>query len=71
MIAFQRLLIVSDAVDRDLDKVDTNNIKPTYDNDSNTNTGSTKYEQNMKGAHRDNDTKDNIQNDRYNDTDSE
>ena len=58
---------VSDAVDRDLDKVDTNNIKPTYDNDSDTNTGSTKYEQNMKGAHKDTDIKDNIQNDRYDD----
>ena len=33
---------VSDAVDRDLDKVDTNKIKLTYDNDSDTNTGSTK-----------------------------
>ena len=42
---------VSDAVDRDLDKVDTNNIKLTYDNDSDTNTGSTKYKQNTKGAH--------------------
>ena len=42
---------VSNAVDRDVDKVDTNNIKLTYDNDSDTNTGSTKYEQNMKGAH--------------------
>ena len=59
---------VSDAVVRDLDKVDTNNIKPTYDNDSDTNTGSTKYEQNTKGAHKDTGTKDNIQNDRYNDT---
>ena len=59
---------VSDVVDRDLDKVDTNNIKPTYDNDSDTNTGSTKYDQNMKAAHKDTDTKDNIQNDRYNDT---
>ena len=35
---------VSDAVDRDLDKVDTNNIKLTYYNDSDTNTGSTRYE---------------------------
>ena len=59
---------VSDVVDRDLDKVNTNNIKPTYDNDSDTNTGSTKYEQNMKGAHKDTDTKDNVPNDRYNDT---
>ena len=48
---------VSDAVDGDLDKDDTNNIKPTYDNDSDTNTGSTKYEQNMKGAHKDTGTK--------------
>ena len=59
---------VSDAVDRDSDKVNTNNIKLTYDNDSDTNTGSTKYEQNMKGAHKDTDTQDNIQNDRYDDT---
>ena len=59
---------VSDAVDRDLDKVDTNNIKLTFDNDSDTNTGSTKYEQNMKGAHKDTGTKDNVQNDRYDDT---
>ena len=59
---------VSDAVDRDLDKVNTNNIKPTYDNDSDTNTGSTKYEQNTKGAHKETDTQDNLQNDRYDDT---
>ena len=59
---------VSDAVDRNLDKVNTNNIKPTYDNDSDTNTGSTKYEQNTKGALEDTDTKDNVQNDRYDDT---
>ena len=58
---------ISDAVDRYLDKVNTNNKKLTYDNDSNTNTGSTKYEQNMKGAHKDTDTKDNVPNDRYND----
>ena len=58
---------VSDAVDRDLNKVNTNNIKLTYDNDSDTNTGSTKYEQNTKGAHKDTDTKDNVQNDRYDD----
>ena len=50
---------VSDAVDSNLDKVNTNNIKPTYDNASDTNTGSTKYDQNTKG-----DTKDNVQNDR-------
>ena len=59
---------ISDAVDSDLDKVDTNNIKPIYDNASDTNTGSTKYDQNMKGAPKDTDTKDNVQKDRYNDT---
>ena len=51
---------VSDAVNSDLDKVDTNSIKPTYDNASNTNTGSTKYDQNMKGAPKDTDTKVNV-----------
>ena len=59
---------VSDAVDRDSDEVDTINIKMTYDNDSNTNTGSTKYDQNMKGAHKDTDAENNVQNDRYDDT---
>ena len=59
---------VSDAVDNNLDKVYTNNIEPTYDNASDTNTGSTKYYQNTKGAHKYNDTKDNIQNDRCDDT---
>ena len=58
---------VSDAVGRDSDKVDTNNIKPTYDNDSDTSTSSAKYDQNMKGAHKDADTENNIQNDRYDD----
>ena len=57
---------VSDAVDRDLDKVDTNKIKTTYDNDSDINTGSTKYDQNMKGAYKDTDAENNIQNNRYN-----
>ena len=56
---------VSGAVDRDLDKVDTNNIKPTYDNDSNTNTGSTKHDQNTKGAPKDTDTQHNVQNARH------
>ena len=56
---------VSGAVDSDLDKVNTNSIKPTYDNDSDTNTGSTKYDQNTKGAPKDTDTKDHVQNDRH------
>ena len=58
---------VSDAADSNLDKVDTNNIELTYYNASNTK-GSTKYDQSMEGAHKDNDTKDNVQNDRYDDT---
>ena len=41
---------VSGAVDSDLDKVNTNSIKLTYDNDSDTNTGSTKFDPNTKGA---------------------
>ena len=56
---------VSGAVDRDLDKVDTNNIKLTYDNDSDINTGSTKHDHNTKGTPKDTDIKDNVQNDRH------
>ena len=56
---------VSGAVESDLDKVDTNSIKLTYDNDSDTNTGSTKYDQNTKDALKDTDTQDNVQNDRH------
>ena len=55
----------SGAVDSNLDKVDTNRIKPTYDNDSDTNTGSTKHDQNTKGTPKDTDTQDNVQNDRH------
>ena len=51
----------------DLDKVNTNKTKTTYDNDSDTNTGSTKYDQSMKGAYIDTDTENNVQNDRYDD----
>ena len=54
---------VSDVVDSDIDKVDTSSIKLTYDNNSDTNTSSTKYDQNTKGAPKDSDTKDNVQND--------
>ena len=59
---------VSDAVDGNLDKVDTNSIKLTYDNNSDTNTSSTKYNHNTNGAPKDTDTKDNIQNNRYDNT---
>ena len=52
-------------VDRDLDKVDTNSIKLTYDNDSDTNTGSTKHDQNTKGAPKDTVTQDKVQNARH------
>ena len=58
---------VSDAVNRELDKVNTNKIKTTYDNDSDTNTGSTNDDQNMKGVHKDTDAENSIQNDRYDD----
>ena len=58
MIEFQVLLIA-------IYKVDTNSIKPTYDNDSNTNTGSTKHDHNTKGAPKDTDTRDNVQNARH------
>ena len=54
---------VSGAVDSNLDKVDTNSTKPTYDNDSDTNRGSTKHDQNTEGAPKDTDTQDNVQND--------
>ena len=56
---------VSGAADSDLDKVGTNSIKPTYDNDSDTNTGSTKHDQNTKGVAKDIDTQDNVQNARH------
>ena len=59
---------VSDAVDSDLDKVNTDSTKPTYENASDTNTDSTKYDQNMKGAPKDTNTKDNVQNDRHDNT---
>ena len=56
---------VSGAVDSNLDKVDTNSIKPTYDDDSDTNIGSTKHDQNTKGAPKDIETQDNVLNDRH------
>ena len=56
---------VSGAVDSDLDKVDTNSIKLTYDNATDTNTGSTKYNENTKSELKDTDTQDNVQNNRH------
>ena len=58
---------VSGAVDNNFNKVKTNRIKLTYDNDSDTNTGSTKHDQNIKGAPKDTDIQDNVQNDRHDD----
>ena len=58
---------VSDAVDNDLEKFDTNNIEQTYDNARDTNTGSTNYDQSMKGAQKDTNIKGNVQNNRYDD----
>ena len=51
---------VSDVVDSNLDKVNTNSIKLTYDNASDTNTGSTKHDQNTNCAPKETDTKDNV-----------
>ena len=59
---------VSGAVDSDLDKVNTNGIKPTYDNASDTNTGSTKYDQNTKSEPKVTDTQDNVQYNRHDNT---
>ena len=56
---------VSGAVDRDLNKADTNSIKLTYDNDSDTNTGSTKHDQNTRAAPKDIDTQNNVQSARH------
>ena len=56
---------VSAAVDSDLDKVSTNSIKLPYDNDSDTNTGSIKHDQNTKDAPKDIDTRDNVKNARH------
>ena len=39
--------------------------KPTYDNDSNTNTGSIKHDQNTKGTPKDTDTQNKVQNNRH------
>ena len=59
---------VSDVVNSDLDKIDTNSIKLIYDNASDTDRGSTKYDQNTKGAPKDTDTKGNVQNNRHDNT---
>ena len=52
------------------DSVTKHNFDSVSDavNARDTNTGSTKYDQNTKGAHKDIDIKGNIQNDRYDDT---
>ena len=59
---------VSDAVDNDFDKIDTDSIKLPYNNDNNITTGSTKYEQNMTDILKDTDTKDKVPHDRDDNT---
>ena len=53
---------VSGAVDRNLNQVDTNNIKLTFDNDSDTNTDDTIHDHNIKTEDKDTETQDHIQN---------
>ena len=59
---------VSGAVDNDFDKTDTDNIKMPYDNDNDTTTGNTEYEQNMTNVLKDTDTKDMVPHDRDDNT---
>ena len=54
---------VSGAVDNNSDKIDTDNIQMPYDNDNNTTTGNTKYEQNMTDEWNDTDTNDTVPHD--------
>ena len=56
---------VSGVADSNLDNIDTNKTKLTYDNDSDTNTGSTKHDQKTKRKPKGTDTQDNVQNDRH------
>ena len=51
---------VSGAVHNDFDKIDTDNIQMPYDNDNDTATGKTKYEQNMTNELKDTDTDDTV-----------
>ena len=67
IVCIIRTLIVSDDVDRlsgavnkDFDKIDTDNIQMPYDNDNDTTTGKMKYEQNMTNELRDTDTNDTV-----------
>ena len=52
----------SDAVDSDLDEVNTNTMKQTYDDDRDTNIGSMKHDQNTKTVSKNIDTQDKVQN---------
>ena len=60
--------IVSGAVDNNFDKIDTDNIQMTYDNDNDTTIGNTKYEQNMTNELKDTDIKDMVPHDRDDNT---
>ena len=55
---------VSGVVDDDSDKNDTDNIQMPYDNDNDSNTDNTKYEQNMTNELKDTDIKDMVPHDR-------
>ena len=51
---------VSGAADNDFDKIDTDNIQMSYDDDNDIATGKTKYEQNMTNELKDTDTNDTV-----------
>ena len=59
---------ISDDVDNDSDKIDTDGIKLPYNNDNNITTGSMKYERNMTDILKDTDTKDKVPHDRDDNT---
>ena len=62
------MLIVSDAVDNDIDKIDTDSVKLPYDNDNDITTGSMKHEQNTIDILKATDTKDKVPYDRDDNT---
>ena len=59
---------ISDAVDNDFDKIDTDSIKLPYDNDNDITTGSTKHKKDMTDILQDTDTKDKVPHDRDDNT---
>ena len=59
---------VSGVVNNDFDKTDTDDIQMPYDHDNDSNTGNTKYEQNMTDELKDTDIKDTVPHDRDDNT---